>query len=66
MSLMSVILALVVIGIVVYVVNTYIPVDPKIKNIIMIIAVAFVAIWFLQEMGWLGSIRGGADRIAIK
>lgn len=66
MSLMSVILALVVIGIIIWVVNTYLPVDQKIKNIIMIIAVAFIAIWFLQEMGWLGSIRGGADTIAIK
>ena len=66
MSLLEVVLALVVIGIVIWVVNTYLPVDPKIKNIIMIVAVAFIAIWFLQSMGWLGSVRGGADTIAIK
>lgn len=66
MSLISVIGALVIIGIVVYLVNNFLPVDAKIKNIIMIVAVAFVAIWFLQEMGWMGSIRGGADTIAVK
>jgi len=66
MSLISVIMALVIIGIVIYLVNTFLPVDAKIKNIIMLVALAFVAIWFLQQMGWIGSVRGGADTIAIK
>lgn len=66
MSLISVILALVVIGVVIFVVTNYLPVDEKIKHIIIIIAVAFITIWFLQQMGWLGSVRGGVDTIAIR
>lgn len=51
MSLMAIIITLVVVGIVVYVVNTYIPMDGTIKKILNIVVVIAVIIWLLKELG---------------
>ena len=57
MSLLSLILALIVIGVLLWLVNTYVPMDGKIKNILNIVVVIFVVIWLLQGLGLLGSLR---------
>jgi hypothetical protein len=57
MSLISLILVLVVLGLVLYLVNTYIPMDPKIKNIMNVAVVVFLIIWLLQAFGLLDPIR---------
>lgn len=66
MGLGEIIVAIVILGLIVWVVNAFLPIDARFKNLIVIIAVAFVAIWFLQGMGWLGSLRGGANSVSIK
>lgn len=66
MGLVEVIIALVVLGIIIWAVNTYLPVDPRIKSLITMVAIAFVVIWFLQSMGWIPSLKGGANDISIR
>jgi len=57
MSLIGLILTLVVVGILLWLVNNYIPMDAKIKTIINVVVVIVVVIWLLQAFGVLGSLR---------
>ena len=57
MSLIGLILTLVVVGIVLWLVNNYVPMDSKIKTIINVVVVIVVVIWLLQAFGVLGSLR---------
>ena len=56
MSLLTVIIVLVVVGVLLWLVNTYIPMDGKIKNILNVVVVIAVVIWLLQAFGLLGSL----------
>ena len=63
MSLVSLILTLIVIGILLWLINNYIPMDGKIKKIINIVVVVAVIIWilgiFVGGWGQIGNIRIG-------
>ena len=58
MSLVSIVIVLVVVGVLLGLVNTYIPMDGKIKSILNAIVVIVVVIWLLQAFGLLGAING--------
>ena len=58
MPLIQLVIALVVVGVLLWLINTYIPMDGKIKQILNIVVVIVVVIWLLQALGLLGSIRG--------
>ncbi len=58
MSLLSLIVVLIVVGILLWLVNNYIPMDGKIKNILNIVVVIMVVLWLLQAFGLLGAIGG--------
>jgi hypothetical protein len=51
MSLLTVILILIIAGILLYLVNNYIPMDRKIKNILNIVVVIVVIVWLLKVFG---------------
>ena len=60
MPLISVVLTLIVVGVLLWLINTYIPMDGKIKNILNIVVVVAVVIWLLYGFGVLngsGEIR---------
>jgi uncharacterized Tic20 family protein len=58
MSLIYIVVVLVVIGVCLYLIETYIPMAPPIKLVIRIIVVLFLVIWLLQLTGITGpSIR---------
>ena len=62
MPLINLVIVLLVVGVLLWVVNTYIPMDRKIKNILNIVVVIVVVLWLLQVFGVLGSmdsIRSG-------
>lgn len=61
MSLISLIVTLIVIGVLLWLVNTYIPMDGKIKKIINVVAVICVVIWLLCVFGVIG--QAGAIRV---
>lgn len=57
MSLVSLVVVLIVVGVLLYLLNTYIPMDGKIKKIINIVVIVAVVLWLLQAFGLLGSIE---------
>ena len=54
MSLISVVLTLIVVGVVLWLINTYIPMQGTIKGILNFVVVAVVVIWLLYAFGVLG------------
>jgi len=56
MPLINLIIILIVVGVLLWLVNSYIPMDRKIKNILNIVVVLVVVIWLLQVFGVLGSL----------
>jgi hypothetical protein len=54
MNILYVLLILVVIGVVLYLLTTRIPMDPVIKNIIYIVVVIAVLVWLLRIAGVWG------------
>jgi len=56
MSILSLIVGLIVIGILLWLVNAYIPMDGKIKNILNIVVVIVVVIWLLNVFGIFGHL----------
>lgn len=61
MSLITIIVVLVVVGLVLWLINNYIPMDGKIKQILNVVVVIIVILWLLQSFGLLGSL--GAVRV---
>ena len=58
MPLINVLLVLVAVGVILWLVNTYIPMDGKIKKILNIVVVIAVVLWLLSAFGILGSLSG--------
>ncbi|MBK9105659.1 MAG: hypothetical protein IPL92_14100 [Saprospiraceae bacterium] len=56
MSLITLLLVLIVIGFILWLINTYIPMDRKIKNILNFVVVILVVLWLLRAFGVLDSI----------
>ena len=56
MSLVTLIVVLVIVGVALWLINSYIPMDPKIKTILNIVVVIAVVLWLLRAFGLLGDI----------
>lgn len=56
MPLINLVITLIVVGVLLWVVNTYIPMDRKIRKILNIVVVIGVVIWLLQVFGIIGPI----------
>ena len=56
MPLLTVVLTLIVVGVLLWLVNNYIPMDSKIKSILNVVVVICVVLWLLQAFGVLGSL----------
>lgn len=56
MSLISLVGVLIVIGVLLWLINTYLPMDGKIKSILNAVVVIAVIIWLLQLFGIVGSL----------
>lgn len=63
MPLIHVVMILVAIGVLLWLVNSFIPMDPKIKNILNVVVIIVVVLWllglFLGGYGPLSEIRIG-------
>ena len=58
MPLISVIVILLVVGVLLWLVNNYIPMDGKIKSILNAVVVIAVVLWLLQVFGLLSTLQG--------
>ena len=54
MPLISVVLTLIVVGVLLWLVNTYLPMDGKIKKILNVVVVICVVVWLLSVFGVIG------------
>ncbi|MFZ4110996.1 MAG: Thivi_2564 family membrane protein [Polymorphobacter sp.] len=54
--MISIIVTLVIIGLLLWLVNNYIPMDGKIKSILNVVIVIAVLVWLLQAFGLIGGI----------
>jgi hypothetical protein len=61
MSLMSLVITLIVVGVLLWLINAYIPMDGKIKKILNVVVVIVVVLWLLSAFGILG--RSGDIRV---
>ena len=57
MPLLSIVIVLIVVGVLLWLVNTYIPMDSKIKSILNAVLVICVVLWLLQAFGIIGSLN---------
>jgi len=58
MPLIQLVITLIVVGVLLGAMNTYIPMDPKIRQIINLVVVVAVVLWLLRVFGVLDYARG--------
>lgn len=56
MPLITIVLVLIVIGVLLWLIDVYIPLDPTIKRIIQALVIIVVVIWILQVTGLWGML----------
>ena len=56
MPLINLIIILVVVGVILWLINNYIPMDGKIKRILNVVVVIGVILWLLSVFGVIGSL----------
>jgi len=57
-TLVNIVVILVVVGLVMWLINTYIPMAAAIKSLLNIVVFVVVLIWILQTFGLIGAIPG--------
>lgn len=57
MSLITIFLVLIAVGVILWLVNTYIPMDKKIKTVLNVVAIIVIIIWLLQVFGLLETLK---------
>lgn len=56
MPIVTILIVLIVVGVILYLINNYIPMDRKIKSILNIVVVIGVIIWLLKAFGLLSNL----------
>jgi undecaprenyl pyrophosphate phosphatase UppP len=56
MPLMNLVIALIIVGVALYLINRYIPMASSIKSILNVVVVVAVAVWVLQAVGLWGGL----------
>ncbi len=57
MPILTIVIVLIVVGVLLWLVNTYIPMQRTIKNILNAVVVIIVVIWLLQAFGVLDNLK---------
>lgn len=58
MTLVGIVVVLVVVGLVLWLINTYIPMAGAIKSLLNVVVFVVVLIWLLQTFDLIGPIKG--------
>jgi hypothetical protein len=56
MPLIQLVIVLVVVGVVLWMINSFIPMDHKIKTILNVVVVVGVIVWLLSVFGFIGDL----------
>ena len=57
MSLITIVITLIVVGVLLWLINTYIPMDGKIKKVLNIVVMVVVVLWLLNVFGVWGHVK---------
>ena len=57
MPLLTIVIVIIVVGVLLWLVNSYIPMDRKIKNILNLVVVVVLVIWLLKVFGLFSSLN---------
>lgn len=66
MPLLNVVLTLVVVGVILWLINTYIPMQSTIKSILNAVVVIAVVLWLLYGFGIISSNSGSVSLPTVK
>ena len=58
MSILTILLVIIVVGILLWAVNSFLPMDGKVKSILNIVVVILLILWLLQAFGLINVLRG--------
>ena len=56
MPILTILIVLIVVGVILYLINNYVPMDRKIKSILNVVVVIVVIMWLLKAFGLLSSL----------
>ena len=51
MSLIAIVIAIVVVGVLLWLINSYVPMDATVKRILNIVVILFLVLWLLKAFG---------------
>jgi len=57
MSLLSLILTIVVVGVILWLINTYIPMQATVKKILNVVVIIVLILWLLSAFGFIGTLN---------
>lgn len=57
MTLLGLIVTIVLVGLVMYLINNFIPMEPRIKSILNIVVIIILIIWLLSSFGVLAGLN---------
>jgi hypothetical protein len=55
-SILTIILVIVLVGVLLWALNTFVPMDPKVRSILNVVVVILLIIWLLQAFGLIGHL----------
>ena len=58
MPLIQLVIVLIIVGVILWLVNSYIPMQTTIKKILNVVVIIAVILWLLSVFGIIGSLRG--------
>jgi len=58
MSILTIILVIVVVGVLLWALNSFIPMDSKVRSILNLVVVVLLILWLLQAFGLIDTLRG--------
>lgn len=58
MSILTILIVIVVVGVLLWAINNFIPMDGKVRRILNVVVVVLLIIWLLQAFGLLDVLRG--------
>jgi hypothetical protein len=56
MSILSIILVIVVVGVLLWALNSFVPMDSKVKSILNIVVVILLIVWLLRAFGLISTL----------
>jgi hypothetical protein len=66
MTLIGILITLVIVGVLLYLLNTVVPIDPKIKTIIQVVVILAVLLWLAEAFGLIGPYHLTAEHVRLR